>query len=216
MAGISGPGASATMGRHMSRATQHIRYLTRSAILLALAMSVQMLWLPQPITGSAVNTVLYITALSAPPAYGVTVGALTPIVALWRGILAPAAAPLVPFIAVGNAILVVIFWFSQRMLVWLAGPADEKSARSGESPSLKLGQKSRGWAWAATSVVGVLLASGLKAGFLALAVARLVHVPDKLAAAMQWPQLFTALTGGAVVLVLWPTLRSILKSLEHR
>lgn len=206
------------MGRHISQATRHIRYLTRSAILLALAMSVQMLGLPQPITGSAVNTVLYITALSAPPAYGVTVGALTPIVALWRGILAPAAAPLVPFIAVGNAILVLVFWFSQRPLSWLAGSAEKGKDIGVERASGKPGQASsaRAWAWAATSVVGVLLASGLKAGFLALAVARLVHVPDKLAAAMQWPQLFTALTGGAVVLALWPTLRSILKSLEHR
>lgn len=206
------------MGRHISQATRHIRYLTRSAILLALAMSVQMLGLPQPITGSAVNTVLYITALSAPPAYGVTVGALTPIVALWRGILAPAAAPLVPFIAVGNAILVLVFWFSQRPLARLPGPAEKGKDIGVERASGKPGQASsaRAWAWAATSVAGVLLASGLKAGFLALAVARLVHVPDKLAAAMQWPQLFTALTGGAVVLALWPTLRSILKSLEHR
>jgi hypothetical protein len=179
---------------------------------------------PQHVLASLVTgniwyaTSVYITALSAPPAYGVTVGALTPIVALWRGILAPAAAPLVPFIAVGNAILVLVFWFSQRPLSWLAGSAEKGKDIGVERASGKPGQASsaRAWAWAATSVAGVLLASGLKAGFLALAVARLVHVPDKLAAAMQWPQLFTALTGGAVVLALWPTLRSILKSLEHR
>ncbi|MBE3576964.1 MAG: ECF transporter S component [Limnochordales bacterium] len=174
----------------MSQASQHVRYLTRSAVLLALAMSVQMLGLPQLITGSAVNAVLYMTALSAPPGYGVVVGALTPVIALWRGILAPAAAPLVPFIAVGNAILVLVFWLSQR-------PVAGFVARAG--------------AWALLSVLGVVLASGLKAGFLALAVARIVHVPDKLAAAMQWPQLFTALTGGVIVLILWPAVRSVLK-----
>lgn len=156
----------------------HALFVARSAVLLALAMVVQMLGLPQLVTGSVVNTVLYMTALAAPPLYGVAVGCLTPVIALLRGILAAPAAPLVPFIAVGNGVLVLIFWLFYRRMHWQG-----------------------------RHVAGVVVASVVKAGWLAVAAGYLVHVPAKLVATMQWPQLVTALIGGAVTLVLLPVLR---------
>lgn len=215
--GTSGAETDATAGRYMEQRSQHVRYMTRSAILLALAMSVQMLGLPQLITGSAVNAVLYMTALTAPPAYGVAVGALTPMVALWRGILAPAAAPLVPFIAVGNAILVLVFWLVLRLVAARVAPEAKGSKNDIGviAGGLASACRTRPWVWAALSVGGVLIASGLKAGFLAFAVARLVHVPQKIAVAMQWPQLFTALAGGVVVLTVWRALGSAGRSRAH-
>lgn len=179
-----------------------VRYLTRSAVLLALAVAVQMIGLPQLVTGSAVNTVLYLTTWAAPPLYGVLVGSLTPVIAFWRGIMP--AGPLVPFIAVGNGILVLVFWASQR-LVRLAGERYERYA--GREPGTPSG--SRAFGWVTGGLVGVLAAAGLKAGFLAFSVARLVHVPPKLVAAMQWPQLVTALMGGVIALALYSVLRPV-------
>ncbi|HHV55327.1 MAG TPA: ECF transporter S component [Firmicutes bacterium] len=174
-----------------------VRYLTRSAVLLALAVAVQMMGLPQLVTGSAVNTVLYLTTWAAPPLYGVLVGSLTPVIAFWRGIMP--AGPLVPFIAVGNGILVLVFWASQR-LVQLAG-----QRHAGHPPRTPRGS----YGWVMGGLAGVLAAASLKAGFLAFSVARLVHVPPQLVAAMQWPQLVTALTGGVIALALYSVLRPV-------
>lgn len=152
----------------------HAYHLLRSVLLLLLAFAVQLLGWPQLITGTVVNAVLLAAALTSPPGYGASVGALTPVVALWRGIIPPPSVPMVPFIAAGNALLVVVFWAFNRI--------------------------GRRWAqW-----VGAVVAACLKAAFLTVAATQLVTVPPKVQAMMSTPQLFTALMGAVVVLGLGP------------
>src|SRR5690606_29156138 len=152
----------------------HAYHALRSLLLLVLAFAIQILGLPQLITGTVVNGVLLAAALTSPPFYGASVGALTPVVALWRGIIPPAAVPMVPFIAAGNALLVVVFRAFNRI--------------------------GRRWAqW-----VGAVVAACLKAAFLATAATQFVTVPPKVQAMMSTPQLITALLGAVVVLGLGP------------
>jgi hypothetical protein len=42
---------------------------------------------------------------------GILIGIFTPVIAAMRGILPPPLAPLIPFIALGNAILVILFFW---------------------------------------------------------------------------------------------------------
>ncbi len=85
-------------------------WLTRTALLLAIALVFQMGGFPQPITGPLVNTVLYLAASIVGWQGGILIGILTPVVAAMRGILPPPLAPLIPFIALGNATMVVLFY----------------------------------------------------------------------------------------------------------
>lgn len=95
-------------------------WIARTAVLLALTVAIQMLGLPQPVTGPAVNAMLILTALLVTPAAGVVVGIFTPVIALWRGILPAPLAPMVPFIALGNALLVLVFVLIYRRQASLA------------------------------------------------------------------------------------------------
>jgi len=87
-----------------------IKWLTRTAFLLAIALVFQMGGFPQPITGPLVNTVLYLAASIVGWQGGILIGILTPLVAAMRGILPPPLAPLIPFIALGNSLMVVLFY----------------------------------------------------------------------------------------------------------
>ena len=93
------------------------RRLVTSALLLAFVTAFQALGLPQPVTGPVVNAVLFVAAWTVGPLFGAAIGLLTPAVALWRGILAPALAPLVPFIGVANAVLVLLAFSLRRVHV---------------------------------------------------------------------------------------------------
>jgi hypothetical protein len=87
-----------------------VRQITRTALLLALAVAFQGLKLGQFFTGPLVNAVLYISAFEVGWPSGVIIGAITPLIALLVGILKPVLAPAIPFIMLGNALLVLVFW----------------------------------------------------------------------------------------------------------
>lgn len=97
-----------------------IRYLTRTALLLALTLVIQMMGFQQLITGSLVNLFLFLAVLIVGIAGGVVIGSLTPIIALSRGILPPPLAPMIPFIIVGNISLVIIFGLLKKVNKYLA------------------------------------------------------------------------------------------------
>ncbi|MDD2353442.1 MAG: ECF transporter S component [Atribacterota bacterium] len=88
-----------------------IRWISRTAILLAIALVFQMGGFPQFITGPLVNTVLYLATMIVGWQGGILIGIFTPVIAAMRGILPPPLAPLIPFIALGNAILVILFFW---------------------------------------------------------------------------------------------------------
>jgi len=88
-----------------------IRWISRTAILLAIALVFQMGGFPQFITGPLVNTVLYLATMIVGWQGGILIGIFTPVIAAMRGILPPPLAPLIPFIALGNSILVILFFW---------------------------------------------------------------------------------------------------------
>lgn len=83
--------------------------ITKTGLLLAATIVLQLAGLPQPFTGPAVNMMLYISTLAVGIGGAVLIGCLTPIVAFTRGILPPPLAPAIPFIALGNAVLSIIY-----------------------------------------------------------------------------------------------------------
>ena len=84
-------------------------FISRLALLISLALVIQIVGLPQPITGPLINMLLFLTVTILGWIAGVILGCLTPLAALIRGQLPAVLAPLVPFIAVANAILVLIY-----------------------------------------------------------------------------------------------------------
>ncbi len=96
------------------------RWIARTAILLALTVAFQMAGLPQPVTGPVVNAMLFLAALVAGPWAGVTVGICTPVIAFWRGILPAFLGPLIPFIGLGNAIMVLVFILLRTRQLYVA------------------------------------------------------------------------------------------------
>ena len=87
-----------------------IRKISRTAILLSIALVFQMGGFPQFITGPLVNTVLYLAAMIVGWQGGIIIGFFTPVIAAMRGILPPPLTPLIPFIALGNTMLVMVFF----------------------------------------------------------------------------------------------------------
>lgn len=157
-------------GRCCSMMSKNVVFLTRTAVLLALTLAIQMIGMPQYATGPLVNTMLYIAATFVGICGGAAIGIVTPVVAFVRGILAPPLGPMIPYIAVGNAVLVIIFGLLER----------------------------RG---KLAAIAGVVVASVAKFLVLSNAVRFVVQVKPAIAKAMQTPQLFTALAGGAIALI---------------
>lgn len=170
-----------------------VQFLTRTAILLALALLFQfyggsiaaVLGLPaQFVVGPLVNLCLLVATAISGVWSGVLIGLLTPVTATLTGhITVPL--PLIPVIVVGNLILVVAFWLFDRRA-------------AGKSAGPKLGLRSAGL------LAGALVKCGVLWGATAL-FAQLAWLPAKsvpaLLVAFGWLQAVTALIGGALALV---------------
>ncbi len=150
-----------------------VRWISSTGVLLALTLVIQMLALPQFFTGPLVNAFLLLAAVTAGVTSGVVIGLLTPWIAFMRGILPAPLGPLIPFIMIGNAALVIVFSLIRR--------------RRG---SLFL------------SGIAVAVAAVAKYLILSNAVIWVVEVPPPVAQVMQIPQLITALVGGAIAIAL--------------
>jgi hypothetical protein len=95
--------------KKVTRTSRNILFITRTAILMALTLVIQMMGMPQYATGPLVNTMLYIASVFVGIFGGVAIGLVTPVIAFWRGILPPPLGPMIPFIALGNAVLVIVY-----------------------------------------------------------------------------------------------------------
>lgn len=91
---------------------KQLKFVTYGAVLLALAAVFPLLRLPQYLTGSVVNFVLLIACHVLGILGGVVIGCLTPWIALMAGQMPFGFMP--PFIMIGNAILVIVFWIFKR------------------------------------------------------------------------------------------------------
>ena len=177
---------------------QKIRWITETAVMLALLVALQALTKPmgQLVTGSCVNAVLAISVLVGGLGCGLVVALCSPVLAFLLGI-APQILT-VPAIMVGNTVFVVLLRLlsdktgkniAKQIIAWLAAAAAKFAAL---------------YAIVVWLICGVLSQQLLESGVMKAPMLKV------LPATFSWPQLFTALIGGAVALVIAPTLRKAL------
>ena len=171
-----------------------IRWITETAIMLALLVTLQAVTKPmgQLVTGSCVNAVLAVSALVGGLSCGITVALISPVLGIAPQILT------VPAIMVGNTVYVVLLSLLadktgknlvKQAIAWVAAAAAKFAAL---------------YAIVVLLICGVLSQSLLDAGVMK------PPMLQALPATFSWPQLFTALIGGAVALAIVPVLRKAL------
>jgi len=175
-----------------------LRFVTETAIMLALLVSLQALTkgFGQLVTGSCVNAILAISVLVGGLGSGLTVALISPVLAFLLGI-APQILT-VPAIMAGNAVYVVLLYviagnsksIVRKVIAWVVAAAAKFAALYAIVVGLICGVLSE----------GLLAAGTLKEPML-----------KALPATFSWPQLITALIGGAVALLIVPVLRKALK-----
>ncbi|MDF2988163.1 MAG: hypothetical protein K0R50_3673 [Eubacterium sp.] len=167
-----------------------IRMITRTAVLLAVVVVVQIAGRSLPnsnfIVGPLVNMCLLVAAMTAGVAGGITIAILSPFTSLINN-NAPVAAALLPFapvIAVANIIFVLAFYLLYNK----------------------------------NKYVGLAVAALLKFGVLFLAIRLFLNIfsfpkfTARLLEMFSWPQLITALVGGIVAIPVIYSLRKALKN----
>ena len=171
-----------------------IHRITETAVMLALLVCLQAVTKPvgQLVTGSCVNAVLAVSVLVGGLGCGVTVALCSPVMAYLLGI-APQIIT-VPAIMVGNCVYVLLIRIGKgsvkQAIAWLLAAAAKFASL---------------YAIVVWLICGVLSEKLLASG--ALKTPMLTALP----AAFSWMQLFTALVGGAVALVITPVLRKALR-----
>ena len=173
-----------------------ILWLTRTAAMLALLIALQAVTKPlgQLVTGTCVNAVLAVTCLTVGLSGGLTVALLSPVFAFLLGI-APNAVT-VPAIMAGNTVFVLLLHFLCRkgILRQILGLLAAAAAKFAVLYALVVG-----------IICGPAAAKLLEAG--ALKAPMLKMLP----ATFSWPQLVTALAGGALALLIAPVLKKAIK-----
>lgn len=162
-------------------------WMVKTAVLLALLIVLQAVTkgFGQFVTGSCVNAVLALAALTTGLSGGILIAALSPFLAFVLGI-GPQLLPLIPAIAVGNLVFVFLMWALTR------------GHKKGLPWSLL--------AWGIPAVCKFLTLYLLVVQLLCR-ILPLNEVQTKTFSAMfSWPQLVTALIGSAIALVVAPAL----------
>lgn len=121
-------------------------------------------------TGIVVNAALILTVALLGVKEGLLVGILPSSIALATGLLPPVLAPMVPFVILGNTILVISFGYLKNINFW------------------------------AGTVVGSILKFAFLYGMSFVVIGLLVNksIAGNISAMMSWPQLITAI-GGSIV-----------------
>lgn len=140
------------------------------AVLLAVSIALPSFIHSQWVTGPIINAALLIALVTVGPMEAVVLGLMPSAIALSSGLLPIALAPMVPFIMLGNALLIMSFHYLRNQNYVL---------RLGVSAFLKL-------MFLHYSVVFIMK------GFLDNTII------SKLMVMMSWPQFFTAVIGGAI------------------
>lgn len=170
--------------------------LVKSALLLALAVVMQLIGrfvpsLSQLFVGPVINAILIIAAFLCGTGWGVAVGVLTPVLALLVGQLNPLLGAFIPFIMIGNVLLVVFCGLFKKT--------------SKEKYQLLFAS------------LGIVIGAFAKFIFMYLSATKLIHVfglkfapkiVKQLPVAMGTLQLITALIGGVLALVILGILKS--------
>ena len=178
--------------------SKKIRWITETAVMLALLVTLQALTKPmgQLVTGSCVNAILAVSALVGGLSSGLVVSLCSPVLAFLLGI-APQILT-VPAIMAGNSVFVILLSvladktgknMIEQIIAWIVAAAAKFAAL---------------YAIVVLLICGVLSENLLAAGVLK------APMLNALPATFSWPQLITALIGGAVALSITPVLRKAL------
>ena len=178
--------------------SKKIRWITETAVMLALLVCLQALTKPmgQLVTGSCVNAILAVSALVGGLSCGLVVALCSPVLAFLLGI-APQILT-VPAIMAGNSVFVILLSvladktgknMIKQIIAWIVAAAAKFAAL---------------YAIVVLLICGVLSENLLAAGVLK------APMLNALPATFSWPQLITALIGGAVALSITPVLRKAL------
>lgn len=169
----------------------NVRKLTRASMLLVFALVIIFIgarfggaMFNQVVVGPLVNAVIITAVLSTDTKFGILVALLTPVLAVLTGQFK--AIPFIPFIMAGNIILAVACGLMERLVK-------------------KFG-----------IYIGIVIGAVLKTLFLILSANYLVSLfgimlPQAIIDAMSFPQLYTALAGGAVAVIFYGIFKRIYK-----
>lgn len=146
-----------------------ILQIIKFAVLIGIATTAP-LFHYQPVTGPIVNATLFIAAATLGSQTAILVGLIPSIIALSAGLLPPVVAPMIPFIMLSNAILIMTYTYLAKQNYWLNITI---------ASTLKFL-----FLFTTSSVVINLLLQK--------------EVAETVALMMSWPQLLTALAGGVI------------------
>jgi len=124
----------------------------------------------QAIAGPIVNAVLFISVILLGPQSAILAGLVPSLIALSVGLLPAILAPMIPFIMMGNTILVITFDYLRKRNFWLGVIS--------------------------ASVLKFLFLFGANSIVINLIIKE--EIAQKIAMTMSYPQLLTALAGGLI------------------
>ena len=176
-----------------------IRWITETAVMLALLISLQAITKPlgQLVTGSCVNTILAVATLVGGLSCGLVIALCSPVLAFLLNI-APQILT-VPAIMVGNTIFVLLLSLLsdktgknilKQVVTWIVAAVAKFATLY--------------------AIVAFLICGVLSEALLASGALKPVMI-QSLPATFSWPQLITALIGGGVALLITPVLRKALR-----
>jgi len=124
----------------------------------------------QFITGTIVNSALIVAVSTIGVRAALLIGILPSTIALGTGLLPSILSPMIPFVILGNAVLVIAFDYLKNINYWLG------------------------------AMIGAVLKFGLLTGAISVVIGLLTNksVADNVAYMMSWPQLVTAVAGGVI------------------
>lgn len=135
----------------------------------------------QAIAGPIVNATLFVSVVILGAQNAILVGLIPSLIALSAGLLPPILAPMIPFIMVGNTILIIVFSYLKKRNYWLG--------------VIVAGALKFIFLFSTSSIVINLL---LKK-----------EIATKVAVMMSWPQLLTALAGGLIAYLFLKAIKKV-------
>ena len=135
----------------------------------------------QLITGTIVNATLFVSAVLLGTRSAILIGLIPSLIALSSRLLPIALASMIPFIIIGNTILILVFGFFRKKNYWLG------VISAGVLKFLFL-------FYSSLIIIDLFLKK---------------EIAQKVAAMMSLPQLFTALAGGAIAYLILKSVKKI-------
>lgn len=137
----------------------------------------------QTVTGPLVNAILFISVVILGINNAVFIGLIPSVISLMSGLLPVVISPVVPFIMISNAILVLVFgyFYFQKGSYW--------------------------WGVILASIFKFIFLLSTSSLVINLVVKK--EIASKISLMMSWPQLFTALAGGLIAYIFLKSIKKL-------